>query len=200
MTTKDLRHPYIWVPDADTPTWVVRELTPDMIDTTSIVKGLSKECRFARQIEDFYSVAQHSVLLAVYADRYDLCPKEQLIYFLLHDAAEAYLGDMAKPIKLELPDFQALEDDVLKVIFERFELDWPMPDIVHELDTRILIDEASQLFADVPGWVEQYIQAGWHPLNVDVKPWPWQVAAATYRVMFQKYYNLHIIQKRGAFL
>jgi len=198
--TRNLTHPFIWVPDAEVPTWMVEELKPEMIAPVSLYKGLSKECRFARQIDGFYSVAQHSVIMRVMAEKEGLLPPDQLIYCLLHDAAEAYLGDIATPIKLCLPDFQKLEDRVLRVIFERFQLDWPMPDVVHELDTRILVDEAAQLFDSPPFWIKQFLDAGVKPLNVDIQPWPPVVAYNTFRVMFEIDLKNHMAAKKGAFL
>ena len=70
--------------------------TEDMIDIKDIAAALSKICRFGGQINQFYSVAQHCVLVAAMAPA--IIKKEAL----MHDAAEAYLLDIPKPLKHQL--------------------------------------------------------------------------------------------------
>lgn len=67
--------------------------TSEMIDIKDIAGALSKICRFGGHISTFCSVAQHSVLVAT------LAPDHLKKAALLHDAAEAYLGDVIKPLK-----------------------------------------------------------------------------------------------------
>jgi len=67
--------------------------TPDDIDPLDLARGLSRACRFAGQTTAFYSVAQHSVLASYYV------PPDDALHALLHDAAEAYLGDLTSPLK-----------------------------------------------------------------------------------------------------
>ncbi len=72
---------------------------PATIEIRSIAAGLSKICRFSGQCPRFYSVAEHSLHAAALADF--LCvPDEAKAAVLLHDAAEAYIGDMVKPLKI----------------------------------------------------------------------------------------------------
>jgi 5'-deoxynucleotidase YfbR-like HD superfamily hydrolase len=59
-------------------------------------------------------VAQHSLLVA------GLVPARLRLAALLHDAAEAYLGDMVKPLKAFFPEFSRLEEEVMAIIGERF--------------------------------------------------------------------------------
>lgn len=68
-----------------------------------IALGLSKCCRFAGQCDGHYSVAQHSVLVAL------LLPPELRWEGLLHDATEAYMGDLSTPLKSILPDYKRVE-------------------------------------------------------------------------------------------
>lgn len=94
------------------------EPTPAMISMRDIAHALSNVCRFGGQAHNFYSVAQHSVLVSLMVgdDRYT----ERIA--LLHDAAEAYIGDMVKPLKRCIPRFQEIEERIMAVILERFDL------------------------------------------------------------------------------
>lgn len=88
---------------------------PEDISIEDIALALSKICRFGGNIQKFYSVAQHSVMVAIMA------PPELRQAALLHDAAEAYLGDVIKPLKHILePVYDPIEKKFEKVIFEKF--------------------------------------------------------------------------------
>jgi hypothetical protein len=71
---------------------------PHMFNNKDIAQGLSNICRFGGQMGGFYSVAQHSVLVML------LAPKRLALPALIHDAPEAYLGDVVKPLKVMLGD------------------------------------------------------------------------------------------------
>lgn len=86
----------------------------DKVAIEDIAHGLAFQCRFNGQTCDFYSVAQHSLIVA------DLVPQSHRLAALLHDAAEAYLGDMVKPLKVLMPEFSAVEDKVTALIAKAF--------------------------------------------------------------------------------
>jgi uncharacterized protein len=86
----------------------------DDVHIEDIAHGLAFQCRFNGQTRAFYSVAQHSLLVA------GLVPARLRLAALLHDAAEAYLGDMVKPLKAFFPEFSRLEEEVMAIIGERF--------------------------------------------------------------------------------
>lgn len=74
-----------------------------------IGSGLSKACRYTGQCLDFYSVAEHSLLVSQIMETWRLGdPFEGLV----HDASEAYLSDVAGPAKFLLPDYKALEAEI----------------------------------------------------------------------------------------
>lgn len=85
----------------------------DEIDIEDIAMALANKCRFSGHTQ-FYSVAEHSVCVA-----YRLPPNLRLAG-LLHDAAEAYLGDIPSPLKQVLPEFQAIEKINEAAIEEKF--------------------------------------------------------------------------------
>lgn len=95
-------------------------LTRPQIDDVAIediAHGLAYQCRFNGQTNAFYSVAQHSLMVM------DLVPPDHRFAALLHDAAEAYLGDMVKPLKNLFPEFSVIEARVMAIIGEKFGLD-----------------------------------------------------------------------------
>lgn len=112
-------------------------LRVDDVDLRDIAHALSNQCRFAGHIPTFYSVAQHSVLVA------SLAPPWAAKWALLHDASEAYLTDLPSPLK-RLPEFsayRAAEARASMVIAERFGLDAVCPDEVHAADKLALAIE-----------------------------------------------------------
>lgn len=89
----------------------------DDVAIEDIAHGLAYQCRFNGQTSAFYSVAQHSLMVV------SLVPESLQFQALLHDAAEAYLGDMVKPLKLLFPEFSVLEARVMEIIGQRFAID-----------------------------------------------------------------------------
>ncbi|MFT4062551.1 MAG: hypothetical protein QM642_09380 [Edaphocola sp.] len=88
---------------------------PSTINMADIAAGLSKVCRFGGQLLDFYSVAQHSLLVAAMA------PPELKLAALLHDASEAYLGDVISPLKHILGNtYRDVERRFMAVIGEKY--------------------------------------------------------------------------------
>lgn len=109
-----------------------------------IAAALSKLCRYGGQCNRFYSVAEHCVHVANHA------PEGLKLDALMHDASEAYLSDVIRPIKSFLTSYLEIEAGLERVIAERFRLTWPMPAEVKRLDTAILADERDQAMAPPP--------------------------------------------------
>lgn len=116
------------------------------INIEEIAISLAKQCRYAGHTKGFlhYSVAEHCCHIS------DLCPPEHKLWGLLHDASEAYIVDVPRPIKLLLQNYKQIESELMKVICRRFDLPLDMPQIVHELDGRILVNEREQVMAKPP--------------------------------------------------
>jgi hypothetical protein len=109
------------------------------IDIQDIAVALSNTCRYGGHTVDFYSVAQHSVL----ASR--LVPHEDALAALMHDAAEAYTGDVVKPLKRLLPEFAAIETRIEAAIARKFGLAYPWPESVKRADLMLLKRERIDL-------------------------------------------------------
>lgn len=123
---------------------------PEEVDIEDIAHALSMQCRFGGHSRCFYSVAQHSLLASI------LAPEEHALSALLHDASEAYLVDLPRPIK-QAPSLWAyadIERRVQAAIAEHFGLPAELPACVKRIDDVLLATEARDLMAPHPmPWV-----------------------------------------------
>ena len=108
---------------------------PENIEITDIAHSLSLLCRFAGHIKSFYSVAEHSIWVA------EKVSKTHALQALLHDASEAYLIDLPKPIKDEIPQYLEIEDKLMKIIGKKFGFDYPLSEEVKLYDREALFFE-----------------------------------------------------------
>lgn len=112
-----------------------------------IAHALAMKCRFTGQCIRFYSVAEHSIL----ASR--LVPPEFAAEALMHDAAEAYLPDVAGPIKPLLKGFKKIEEQVEYAIWKRFNLHIaPNHPTIKAIDRRLVVTERDRNMAKGPTW------------------------------------------------
>lgn len=116
--------------------------TSDMISLEDIAHALTKMCRFNGHCDRFYSVAEHSLRVSLQL------PDQLKLWGLLHDATEAYLPDVTRPLKQLLPEFKLIEHKVLVAIAQKFELDLPYAIEVTKADMRMLKTEKLRLFSE----------------------------------------------------
>ena len=129
-------------------------------DIEDIAHALSNVCRYAGQCNKFYSVAEHSLIVS-----------EQVSDFayeaLLHDAAEAFMGDITRPLKQLVPEFKRLEAEIEKAIEERFNLRKDYRSVVKQADLRVLAAEQAQIMA--VGCADWAREAGIEPASIKVR-------------------------------
>lgn len=132
-------------------------LQPDTkaIDIADIAHALALQCRYTGHCTNFYSVAEHSVRVGLVC-RTLANHKQDLAeaYGLFHDASEAYLCDIASPVKQQ-PEFEGYreaEARLTQAIFEKVGLPWPMPRLVKEADLTLLMTEKRDLMPKSSKW------------------------------------------------
>jgi uncharacterized protein len=153
------------------------------IEIADIAHSLANLCRFNGQSRKLYTVAQHSVLVA------EFVPPPLRGWGLLHDAAEAYLGDMVAPVKsadMRLGvAYREVEEPVMRAIAERFALSWPEPDEVATADRALLVAEFRHLMPLQEGDLEWLVDKHGQAYADAILPWsPGEAEAAflgTYR-------------------
>ena len=121
----------------------------DEICIEDIAHALSNICRFTGHVKHFYSVAQHSILASKYA--------KGLLHqkiALLHDASEAYIADVSRPLKrcFEFKQYQEAELKLQNVIFRKFGLPEGIPPEIKEIDNKLLYTEGRDLMFSTKDW------------------------------------------------
>ena len=136
-------------------------LQPDPADICvgDIAHSLSNSCRWGGHSRHFFSVAEHSVMVS------KLVRPEYALWGLLHDAAEAYLVDLPRPVKLLMPNYQEMEAKIMLAVCVHFRIDPQEPLEVKEADARLLTDEAHALGMYPEVWGENLME----PWNVELE-------------------------------
>lgn len=117
------------------------------IDIEDIAHSLARQCRFNGHTSMFYSVARHSIVMC---KQMLLMGKNDLaLLALMHDATEAYVGDMVKPLKNLLPEFEVYEQKIWNRISTVFDLP-PMHSDIKQLDLAMLSIERDYYLPDHP--------------------------------------------------
>lgn len=116
---------------------------PDSVNIFDIAQSLSNLCRFTGHVAHYWSVAQHSVCCS-YAPEVRGNARLELTA-LLHDAHEAYVGDVNSPLKRMCSGYQEIEAEVQQLVLHKFNASFPLPMEVHTADLRMLSTERARL-------------------------------------------------------
>lgn len=144
--------------------------TVDMINIEDIARGLAYKGHFGGQTPFYFSIAQHSMLVSNLMMDEFFGDEKMLLLGLLHDASEAYIGDMVKPLKVHLPNFCEVEDRIMEVICEKYDLDYaalslvkPFDKKAQEIEFKTFFEGASLVRSITP---EQSLNAFLHNFNL----------------------------------
>jgi uncharacterized protein len=138
---------------------------PEQLCIEDIAHALAHTCRYTGHTQYFYSTAEHSIILVNYIWSNLGYSKQDQFTMLMHDAAEAFLGDISSPLKALLPDYKKIEKNFEKVLANKFGFEYPLPDRLKQLDKRIILDEVKYLFAESVG---NWEHDDYEPLNVEI--------------------------------
>lgn len=156
-------------------------LDPDPADIfiVDIAHALSNQCRFTGHCEFFYSVAQHSVLGSY------LVPEEHQLQFLMHDSPEAFITDIARPVKKELGNYLEIEELNWRAICSRYAINPVMHESVKAMDNAMLLAERDQIMKVPP--------ADWsvpgEPANTRIEYWSPERAKREFLDRFNELYQ-----------
>ena len=152
-------------------------IDPAMIDIDDIAHSLSMQCRFNGHTREFYSVAEHSLIMSF------MVSDEAALYALLHDAAETYIGDIIAPLKTD--EMRECEEGIMAVILSRFGLR-VSDEIVAEVkraDMRMLATEVQQLM--YPGHHYPELR-GIEPYTLQLRTWSPRIACSQFKDRYDK--------------
>ena len=195
MSTKVLAPTGNWIQTFSGGKFYPTDPRSEHVDIRDIAHALSNQCRFAGHTKEFYSVAQHCVLVSRNV------PPEDALWGLLHDAPEAYMCDMPRPIKYApgLEAFKALEKRIEDVIVKAFDLPPGEPESVKAADKRLLYTERRDLLPPLPRESDSY---SWGMgLTADTLPSkivPWTPKMAKTSFLFRFMQLDHLRRKNNA--
>ena len=157
--------------------------TMDALSVIDIAHALANQCRYSGHVQFFYSVAQHCCLLAAWLANHGGSALDCL-QILMHDAPEAYLVDIPRPVKQYMPQYRVWDHAINDVIREWMGWkDLPMLAIQDELDSRIIVDERAALMSRSGlDWGHRL-----EPIGIKIEPWSQADAEKQFLMMYAAY-------------
>ena len=132
--------------------------SPEDICPEDIAHALSLMCRANGHFRCFYSVGQHCLACEAEAHAAGL-PRETRLACLIHDASEAYISDITRPVKLGLPEYRVIEKRLQDTIYRRFGINPENEEIMREVSR---IDDTMLYY--------EFLELGGHALFDEAPP------------------------------
>lgn len=151
------------------------------IDIEDIAHSLSMICRFNGHTSEFYSVAQHSILVAL------ISPDDLKLDGLLHDATEMLIGDIIRPIKHLFKDYIALENRLWSTIASRYGLNDPMDPRIDFADKTALKAELKR-FMPNGHEIANSAFAAYPDISFHIESWNHEVVKTLFLEKFNRYF------------
>lgn len=171
---------------------------PDAICIEDIAVSLAGTPRYRAHFRRglWYSVAEHSIHVAnVAASHAGKAHKSrrQVLRALLHDAAEAYTGDILTPWKRAIPEIRYAERDIERCIMAKYNVQIAKPDWLNAIDKRIIVDERRAIMNETDNvWMCDNL----NPLGVDIQCWERQEAEERFLILFHELFWQNQIERR----
>lgn len=158
------------------------------IDIDDIINSISKLCRFNGQCSIFYSVAQHCVEGSHLAGK--LFGEDIAREFLLHDATEAYVGDMIRPLKVHDKLFQEIEERFYGVIARRFNFPFEMTQECKYIDDVMVTWEKRDIMPNSDPWPNLPDITEYNFPKIE--EWRWTTALRLYKERYRELFRENI--------
>jgi 5'-deoxynucleotidase YfbR-like HD superfamily hydrolase len=157
---------------------------PEQLEIGDIARALANQCRFGGHCRVFYSVAQHSVIVSELVEARG-GDAEDVFAALMHDAGEAYLGDMPHPLKHRSPlgaAFKEAENHLERALQDHFAIKPGVPEI-KRADRALLATERRAFSAETWHWPEL---EGVEPVGLELTAWSPDEAARAFLARFEE--------------
>lgn len=179
----------VWIETSSGRKFTIFNPRVEDISLLDIAKGLGNKTRFAGQMPHFYSVAQHSVLVAA-----EVGPNA-ILAALLHDAAEAYWMDVPTPVKRVMPELVSIENRIQDTILKAFnvQLTDEITREVHVADRVVTAQEVHTFMHNVDSWADRLYEDVGLPVDKNPKQiravWSPELAFSVWYVFAYTYIN-----------
>jgi hypothetical protein len=190
--------------------WPLAPLPRD-VSIFDIAHSLALSCRWTGHVRRHYSVGQHSVIvmrvveavltaMGASAEEIRVAKLEALV----HDGSEAYISDIARPTKRQLPNYQVIEKTVMGAVWARFQMREALQresdtDLLKAVDTEILFAEARQMTRKPPmPWMVQPSDLV-PKYTKRIRPWPIWYSEARFLWEFAKLTDARWATVKGYF-
>jgi len=157
---------------------------PKKIDIRDIAHALSLTCRGNGHVKSFFSVGQHCINCAMEAEARGLA-RRVILACLLHDAGEAYMSDVPRPLKPAMPEYLRMEEQLLQVIYTKFlgaPLDEEEARLVKQIDDDMLYYDLQELLNETLQGEAPKIQ-----INLNYQVVPFEQVENIYLQLFEKW-------------